>query len=257
MPAQKVIVTRPAREAARWVAALRAAGLDAQPLPLVEIAPVTDTKDLQMARQRLGDYAALMFVSASAAEHFFDGAHAIAANLHARCWATGPGTVRALQQAGVPATAIDAPGEDAEQFDSEALWAEVQAQVSPGARVLIVRGGDAAGQPAGRAWLAHEIVAAGGACDVVVAYRRIAPPFDVAARALAAEGARGEATWLFSSAEAIARLRAAMPGTAWTSARVVATHPRIAEAARAAGFGTVRVSSPVLDALVASIESFA
>ncbi|KWT90184.1 Uroporphyrinogen-III synthase [Variovorax sp. WDL1] len=252
-----MIVTRPAREAARWVDALRAAGLDAQALPLIRIAPVEDRKDLQAAVQRLGDYAALMFVSAAAVEHFFDGAGDIAAGLSSRCWATGPGTVRALQQAGVPASAIDAPAADAGQFDSEALWAGVHAQVGPGARVLIVRGGDAAGQPAGRAWLSREIVAAGGVCDIVVAYRRIAAPFDEAARALAAEGASGRAVWLFSSAEAIARLRTAMPGTAWASARVVATHPRIAEAARAAGFGAVRVSSPALDALVASIESFA
>lgn len=257
MPAPRVIVTRPAREAARWVDALRAAGLDAQALPLIGIAPVADRKDLQAALQRSGDYAALMFVSAAAVEHFFDGAGAIAAGLRSRCWATGPGTVRALQQAGVPASAIDAPETDAGQFDSEALWARVHVQVSSGARVLIVRGGDAAGQPAGRAWLSREIAAAGGACDIVVAYRRIAAPFDDAARALAAEGARGEAIWLFSSAEAIARLRAAMPGTAWASARAVATHPRIAEAARDAGFGAVRVSSPAPGALIASIESFA
>ncbi|MGK6309348.1 uroporphyrinogen-III synthase [Variovorax sp. DT-64] len=257
MPAPRVIVTRPAREAARWVDALRAAGLDAQALPLIGIAPVADRKDLQAALQRLGDYAALMFVSAAAVEHFFDSAGVIAAGLRSRCWATGPGTVRALLQAGVAASAIDSPGADAGQFDSEALWAKVHAQVGPGARVLIVRGGDAVGQPAGRAWLSREIAAAGAVCDVVVAYRRVAAPFDEAARALAAEGARGEAIWLFSSAEAIARLRAAMPGTAWASARAVATHPRIAEAARDAGFGAVRVSSPAPGALVASIESFA
>jgi uroporphyrinogen-III synthase len=257
MPAPRVIVTRPAREAARWVEALRAAGMDAQALPLIGIAPMADRKDIHDALQRLGDYVALMFVSAAAVEHFFEGAGVIAAGLRSRCWATGPGTVRALLQAGVAASAIDAPGADAGQFDSEALWAGVHAQVGPGARVLIVRGGDAAGQPAGRAWLSREIAAAGGACDIVVAYRRIAAPFDEAARALAAEGARGEAIWIFSSAEAIARLRAAMPGTAWSSARAVATHPRIAEAARDAGFGAVRVSSPAPGAMVASIESFA
>ena len=257
MPAPRVIVTRPAREAARWVEALRAAGLDAQALPLIAIEPVADGAELQAARQRLDDYAALMFVSAAAAEHFFDEARALAAGLRPRCWATGPGTVRALQQAGVPASAIDAPAEDAEQFDSEALWARVHAQVHAGVRVLIVRGGDASGQPAGRAWLAREIAAAGGTCDTVVAYRRLPAPLDAAARTLAEEGARGEAVWLFSSAEAIVHLRAALPVTAWTSARAIATHPRIAEAARDAGFGAVRVSSPALAALIASIESFA
>jgi uroporphyrinogen-III synthase len=257
MPAPRVIVTRPAREAARWVEALRAAGLDAQALPLIAIEPVADGKELQAARQRLGDYAALMFVSAAAAEHFFDTARGLAAGLRSRCWATGPGTLRALQQAGVPEFAIDAPAADSEKFDSEALWARVHAQVHAGVRVLIVRGGDASGQPAGRAWLAREIAAAGGTCETVVAYRRLPALLDEAARTLAEEGARGEAIWLFSSAEAIAHLRAALPEAAWTSARAIATHPRIAEAATDAGFGTVRVSSPTLDALIASIESFA
>lgn len=258
MTAPRVIVTRPAREAARWTESLRAAGLDAQALPLIAIAPVADATKLRAARQSLDHYAALMFVSAAAAEHFFDDdTGAIAPTLRSRCWATGPGTMRALQQAGVPSSAIDAPAADAAQLDSEALWARVHGQVRAGVRVLIVRGGDAAGQPAGRAWLAREIAAAGGACDTVVAYRRLPAPLDDAARALAEEGARGEAIWLFSSAEAIARLRAALPDTRWTSARAIATHPRIAEAAQGAGFGTVRVSSPALAALVASIESFA
>ena len=254
MPAPRVIVTRPEREAARWIDLLRGAGLDAQALPLIAIAPITDGRALDAAREHAGDYAALMFVSAAAAEHFFA---APVASVQPRCWATGPGTVRALQQAGVAASRIDAPGAEAEQFDSEALWARVHAQVRDGTRVLIVRGGDASGQPSGRAWLAREIAAAGGVCDTVVAYRRLAAPLDAAGRALAGQGARGEALWLFSSAEAIAHLRDALPGQDWTAARAIATHPRIAEAARNAGFGTVRVASPEPGALIASIESFA
>ncbi|OUM03214.1 uroporphyrinogen-III synthase [Variovorax sp. JS1663] len=257
MPAPRVIVTRPVREAARWIELLRNAGLDAQGLPLIEIAPVTDHTALDAARRNAGSYAALMFVSAAAATHFFDGADAPATGPQPRCWATGPGTVRALQQSGVAASRIDAPGVEAEQFDSEALWARVHTQVYAGVRVLIVRGGDAAGQPAGRAWLAHEIAAAGGVCDTVVAYRRLAAPMDAPRRALAELGVRGEAIWLFSSSEAIAHLRDALPGRRWAAARAIATHPRIAEAARDAGFGMVRVASPEPDALIASIESFA
>jgi uroporphyrinogen-III synthase len=123
-------------------------------------------------------------------------------------------------------------------------------------RVLIVRGGDAAGQPSGRDWLAREIDAAKGLRDTVVAYRRLPPSFDDAARALALDGAAGRAVWLFSSSEAIANLRDAMPDTGWHAASAVATHARIGEAARAAGFGAVRVCPPLREALVASIESF-
>jgi uroporphyrinogen-III synthase len=259
MAAKPVIVTRPAREAAQWVRDFRAAGMEALALPLIVIEPALDTAPLRTAWAHLADHAALMFVSATAVEQFFhhagpgEGAGALPPGL--RCWATGPGTTRALRHAGVPEEAIDAPPADAARFDSEALWERVRSQVGAGVRVLIVRGGDAAGRPAGRDWLAREIDSAGGTRDTVVAYRRLPPAFDDAARTLAHEGAAGRAVWLFSSSEAIANLRLALPELDWGAACAVATHARIGEAARGAGFGTVRVCAPLRDALIASIES--
>lgn len=267
MCATRVIVTRPERDAARWIADLRDAGLDAVALPLIAIAPADDRAPLHAAWQQIAGYRALMFVSAAAVDEFFkqkvalspvQTAHrAIDLIANARCWATGPGTLRALMQAGVPPDRIDSPAHDAGQFDSEALWACVRPQVTPGAEVLIVRGGDASGRATGRDWLAHEIGAAGGVQRTVVAYRRLAPSFGPAERAIAREGAAGEAIWLFSSSESIANLQQAEPALAWDSARAVATHPRIAQAATAAGFGTVFLSQPLVAALVASIESMA
>lgn len=252
---RRVIVTRPAREAQRWIAELQGTGLEAVALPLIVIDTVAEADALQAARERLADWSALMFVSAAAATHFFQGV-ALGADLP-RCWATGPGTVRGLREAGVPAAGIDAPPAGAEQFDSETLWADVRAQVGPGTRVLIVRGGNAAGAPIGRGWLAREIEAAGGRIDTVVAYRRLPPVLGEAERQLASAAATDGSVWLFSSSEAIANLRAALPGLRWDRARAVATHPRIGEAARAAGFGSVQVAPPGQAALIASIESFA
>ncbi len=252
MPSRRVIVTRPAREAARWVEALQHAGLDAVALPLMAIAPMPDIDALRKAHAGLDRYAALMFVSAAAVEHFFAPASALA--FSARCWATGPGTSQALHAAGVAPESIDAPAHDAPQFDSEALWARVAPQVGAGVRVLIVRGGDAGGQANGRDWLARQIETAGGTVDTLVAYRRLAPAFDAADRRLALEGARGAATWLFSSSEAIGNLCRALPEIDWKAARAVTTHARIAQTAQEAGFGSVRTSLPTVAALVASIE---
>lgn len=252
MPSRRVIVTRPAREAARWVEALRHAGLDAVALPLMAIAPMPDPGALREVHAQLDRYAASMFVSAAAVEHFFEPARDLIVT--GRCWATGPGTARALQAAGVPLERVDAPPHDAEQFDSEALWARVAPQVRPGAQVLIVRGGDADGQANGRDWLARRIEVAGGTVDTVVAYRRIVPAFTAADRQLALEGARGAAIWLFSSSEAIGNLCRALPEIDWHAARAVTTHARIAQAAQEAGFGSIRTSSPTVAALVASIE---
>lgn len=255
---RRVIVTRPAHEASRWVNALNGAGLRAVALPLIAIEPLEDPSALDASRLTVARQNALMFVSAAAASHFVDARVAadLAVDPAPRCWATGPGTVRALHEAGVPASCIDAPGDDATQFDSEALWAVVRPQVVAGTRVLIVRGGDASGQPGGRDWLARAVQSAGGAIEVVASYRRLVPVFGEAERRLAIQGATDDSVWLFSSSEGIANLRQAVPEIDWCSARAVATHPRIGEAARAAGFGTVVLSQPGLAALAASIESF-
>ena len=71
---QRIIVTRPAPDAERWVAQLRERGLHAEALPLLEITGADDPAPLQAAWNRLSDFAALMFVSGNAVDHFFDGA---------------------------------------------------------------------------------------------------------------------------------------------------------------------------------------
>lgn len=254
---RRVIVTRPAHEGTRWIDALTGAGLDAVPLPLIAIAPLHDSTALVAARSTLDRRDALMFVSSAAASHFVDAqvAAGFASGRTPRCWATGPGTTRALRDAGVPASRIDAPADDAAQFDSEALWDVVRPQVGPGTQVLIVRGGDANGQPGGRDWLAQTLRATGGTVEVVASYRRLAPVLGDAERRLATEAATDRSVWLFSSSEGIANLRQALPEIDWHQARAVVTHPRIGDAARAAGFGTVVLSQPGLGALTASIES--
>ena len=145
------------------------------------------------------------------------------------------------------------------QFDSEALWQQVAPQIRPGDRVLIVRGqsGDAPAntQGTGRDWLAQQIGKAGGQVDFVAAYERCAPRLGAAEVALAQQAAHDGSLWLMSSSEAVAHLAQALPGQRWGAARALATHPRIADAARKAGFGQVRECRPALEDVVASIES--
>ena len=254
MSSRRVLVTRPQREAAGWVEALRQHGLDAQALPLLAIEALADDSALRAARARADGYQAWMFVSAAAVRHFLPSMPP--GSPGPRCWATGPGTAAALRAAGVADARIDVPADDAGQFDSEALWAIVRPQVGPGSRVLIVRGGDADGRPAGRDWLASEIDAAGAGHDTVVAYRRMAVNWSETQCQAALAAARDGSVWLFSSSQAVANLLQALPEANWAGARAVATHPRIAQAARDAGFGQVLQSNSDLGALVASIESF-
>ncbi|MCS4508931.1 uroporphyrinogen-III synthase [Xylophilus ampelinus] len=260
-----VIVTRPAREAGEWVAALQARGIAARALPLIDIAPPADLALLQVAWQRLAGYRAAMFVSANAAEQFCvvrpDGHGAWPAET--RAWAPGPGTARALRAAGVPTDRIDSPPADAAQFDSESLWQVTAGQARAGDRVLVVRGSDTDSSAAsttgpgnGREWLAQQLADAGAAVDFVVAYRRRPPDaahFDAAAVRAAV---RAGDVWLFSSSAAVANLCALVPGQDWHGAPALATHARIGEAATRAGFAPVVLSRPALDDVVRSLQAW-
>jgi uroporphyrinogen-III synthase len=250
----RVLVTRPENEASRWVDELRQHGVDAVSLPLIAIVPAARLEPLHAAWRSLDGYRAVMFVSGNAVRHFFAQRPAGAVWPPAtRAWATGAGTRTALLEAGLPASQIDAPPADSAQFDSETLWRQVASQIGPGDAVLIVRGGDASGAAAGRDWLADQIAGAGGRVATVAAYLRTMPAIDANGRALACDRA---SVWLLSSSQAIAHLESLLPELDWAAARAVATHPRIAKAARRAGFGVVCESRPSVEAVVAALESF-
>jgi uroporphyrinogen-III synthase len=77
--------------------------------------------------------------------------------------------------------------------------------------------------------------------------------FDAAELAMMAQAATDKSVWLLSSSEAVTNLRT-VSCLNWSNARAVATHPRIAQAARDAGFGVVYESRPLFANVVASIE---
>jgi len=247
-----LLVTRPAREAARWVEELRARGVDARALPLIGIGPAPDAGALAQARARVAQMRAVMFVSANAVEGLLAGGLSGSWPQGTRAWATGPGTRAALDVQGVPPGCVDAPPEDAGQFDSEALWAAVAPQVRPGDRVLVVRGGNAQGQAEGRDWLAAQLSAAGARVETVVAYLRQRPSWGEAERQSAGEPG---AWWFFSSSEAIANLAAVAPGFDASRARAICTHPRIAAAAQRAGFSRIETLRPDVETVAAFLQS--
>ena len=269
----RVLVTRPLNEADAWMAGLTAAGHEAVALPLIDISPSIDPSDVWLAWQNLPSYQAIMFVSAAAVKHFFSTVltattqHTLRQYLgHTRCWATGLGTRKALLHVGVPDTLIDSPPADATQFDSEALWRVVAPKVSPKQPVLIVRGTDGlvvqdepqlAPKGVGRDWLAQTLQKADVPVHWVVSYQRDVPSWSEAQRQLAAQASADGSVWCFSSSQAILFLQQLLPHQSWASARCVVTHARIAEAARALGFGHISLSRPLVDDVVASLESLA
>ncbi|MEO5669668.1 MAG: uroporphyrinogen-III synthase [Ramlibacter sp.] len=252
----RVLVTRPASEALDWVDDLRRRGFDALALPLIEIAPVDSPLDTALQALRVESFRAVMFVSGNAVRHFFRQVpSALPWPARTRAWAPGPGTAAALLGAGVPASAIDSPPPDAAQFDSETMWEHVAGQLVAGDSVLIARGADASGTGAGRDWLAGQLRTAGAKVETIAVYLRRAPVFDAGQLAQAGQSASDGSVWLFSSSQAIAHLVSTLPGQDWRRARAVATHPRIAQAARTAGFGVVCESLPTGDSVAAALES--
>lgn len=280
MPApERVIVTRPAGQADAWVQGLKAQGLHAQSFPLIEIADGLAPPARAALQSRvftLPEFAVCMWVSANAVNYFFQSNQAASqlnraqaaheniatitpkAPVHVRHWATGPGTVQALLACGVPLAQIDAPGQDAAQWDSQALWAQVHTQVHAGCKVLILRGRDVGTPSASRDWLADQVRARGGAVEFAAVYQRRAPAFSAQQTDWAQQAAADGSVWVFSSSQAIAHLpqiAASQAASAWSQARCVATHPRIAQAARAAGFAVVCTSRPTVQDVAQSIKS--
>lgn len=233
MAALRVIVTRPRDQAQAWLPALREGGFEALALPLIEIAPGPDLQRVRQAWADLPGCALAMFVSVHAVRHFFGAGPAGGTRWPAPTWAgsTGGGTSAALREAGVPPACIVEPPAGA-RADSEGLWQVLSRRRWQGERVLVVRGEH------GRDWLADTLAASGATVSFVAAYARRAPAPGAQERAVLAAALAQPAghAWVFSSAEALHHLQALAPGVAWGASRAVATHPRIAQAVREAGF---------------------
>lgn len=255
--ALRLIVTRPQPQADAWVERLLRHGIQACALPLLAIESVADLGALHAAWHDLPRYALVMFVSPNAVSHFFA---ARPTALQAQGWpagtragATGPGTLQALQMAGVPVALCVAPPPQSAQFDSAALWAELQFVPWHGREVLVLRG------DGGRDEFAAHLRAAGAAVHFTQAYHRCLPQHGAVERdrLAAALAAPAQHLWWLSSTEALGHLPALAPDADWGAAQALASHPRIAERARDLGFGRVFEAAPTLAAVreaLAAIE---
>ncbi|SAL10033.1 fused uroporphyrinogen-III synthase HemD/membrane protein HemX [Caballeronia humi] len=252
-----IVVTRPIGQSAGLLALLDAAGFDTLEFPLIDIAPVDDDAPLRAALDELygpNKYALVVFVSPNAVDYAF-GKFGAAWPAEVPVGVVGPGSVAALARQGVaaPAHRVISPAADHAEprFDSEALYAAIEAQFGvnglEGKRVLIVRG------DGGREWLAERLTEAGAIVEKVAAYRRIVPEPSMQKweriHALLASAPDQSHAWLLTSSEGVrnldelAREHLSRDETAQLKrAPLVTPHPRIAEAARQAGFDRITVS---------------
>lgn len=232
-----LVLTRPAAQQAAWQEALTALGVTVVGWPMIDIAPAHDPKSLTRAWHRLPDVDLVFFASPNA----------VAAVMAAcppgkvwpdRAWAAcvGPGSAEALRAAGVPSHKVLSPPSNGAQFDSEALWPILQ-RLAPwaGKAVLLLRG------QGGREWLADRLRADGAFVEAEAVYQRQCPRPNAEQAAILQTlmAAQPEPLWLLSSSEAVSHwqtLAGPLPPLP-----VLATHPRIAAAARAAGLRVTEV----------------
>jgi uroporphyrinogen-III synthase len=173
----RVVVTRPAKQAALFAQRLAQVGGEAIICPALVIAPPADPSRLSDAVSHLDRYDFALFVSANAAESLITALERAGARWPASVTAiaVGPTTCDALSAGG-----IDRILSPSERFDSEGVLALPELAAVQGRRIALFRGErDGAGDGGGGRELMRETLAARGASvDAVACYRRARPTFD-------------------------------------------------------------------------------
>ena len=245
---RRVLVTRPAGQAAHMAALIRAAGGEPVLFPALEILDVEDLQPLRALIGRLDTFDLAVFVSANAVDK------ALALVQERRTWpaalrvaTVGRGSERALNRRGF--AAVIAPGT---RFDSEGLLDLPELKDVAGKRVLIFRG------DGGRELLGDTLAARGAVVEYAECYRRGLPKADTAPL-LALWARRQLDAVTVTSSEGLANLHELLgEGGRGFLLRtpLFVPHERIAAAARALGAQTVVLTDPGDAGLVAGLAVF-
>lgn len=246
-----VVVTRPRDQAVALADAIRELGGEALVAPVLEIRPLSDTRELAQACEALDTFDIAFFVSPNAVRHaldFIQGRRSWPARL--RVATVGKGSAAALHEAGFADVIAPASG-----FDSEAVLAlpEFSPTAVRGRRVVVFRG------DGGRELFGRELSARGAEVDYVTAYRRACPDDDWQALIERARAGGIDAVVVTSSEGVANLLRLLGPAgcSAFASIPLFVPHPRIEAAARKAGFQRVEMTPPgdhgIVSALCAAL----
>jgi len=242
----RVIVTRPARQAAGIAQALHALGATPIIVPAIVILPPADRAALDAAHASLRRYDIAIFISANAVEYGVPDPRQWPPAL--AVFAPGPGTAAALVAAGVANPTIPDT-----TFDSEGLLALPALTAVTGKRVLIFRG------EGGRTVLGDTLRARGATVDYVDCYRRAAPQSGTDGLAAMLREHRADALTLTSS-EGLDNLCALLDPQALRVLQALPTfvpHPRIAEHARGKGFAAIATGASDAGLIAGLLEWFA
>jgi len=250
-----VVITRPLAQAGAFATQVTAIGRLPVIFPLLEIAPVADSTELQRVLSMLEHYALVVFVSPNAIDAAFQfipsWPQAVAIGI------VGEGSRLALQRHGVDAShaSIYAP-RNSERMDSEELFKSLDLDALRGKRVLIVRG------QAGRDFLTDMLRAGQVEVDHVTAYQRRLPQIDAEKAAHLRSLIDAGSEWVVTSSEVLRNLRqitADMLGqdcvVKLQRNEIIVSHQRIAETAQSLGFSLVTMTGSGDERLIAALQS--
>lgn len=245
---RRIVVTRPAAQAAHLCGELVARGALPVRYPVLDIVAVSDPTPLLDAAIALDGYQLVVFVSPNAVEH------ALSVMLRHRTWpaglpAAGMGRSTEAALAGYGIADVIAPSE---RFDSESLLALPRLTDVRGWRVLVCRG------DGGREVLGETLRARGASVDYLTCYRRQATQADPAPLLTLWQGDELAAVTLTSSegvryfAERIGHLGLAY----WRKTPTFVSHQRIAEAVSDCGVQHVILTEPADAGLLDGMERY-
>ena len=195
---QRVLITRPRRQAARLCDLLSELGAHCLLQPAIEIEPPADWSAVDTAMERLGEFDWLVFSSANGVEHFLGRLLSTGRDVRAlgplKIAAIGPATADALQQFHLQPDLT--PDEYRAESLANALVEAGSKNTSP-PQLLLVRASR------GREVLAETLTAAGCSVEQVVAYGSVdvlTPQAEIAALLR-----QGRIDWTTVTSSAIAR----------------------------------------------------
>jgi uroporphyrinogen-III synthase len=250
-----VVVTRPGAAGQRLADELQAAGQPALWLPAFEFGPPPDDAVVRETLAGLARFDLAIVVSPQAAR----ATGALLAQpwpAHTVIAAVGAGTRAAVVAAiqGAATAALLAPTDDSEPGGgSESLWPLLQRLQPVPRHVLLLRA------QGGRDWLAERLREQGATVVPLAVYSRLPSVPQAGLRARLAQAAATGLASVVSSSDAVAALTDLFESQpqvmqALHHGPAFASHARIAERLRAAGFGRVTLCSPEASALLAALR---
>jgi uroporphyrinogen-III synthase len=237
----KIVVTRPRDQAVQLAQRIEQAGGIPLLFPLLDIAPVRDTRLLHEQIARLPGFDLAIFISPNAVRYGIAAIRTVGPIPSSLKIATvGQGSARALREEGI--SSVIAP---AERFDSEGLLALPELQAVSGWHVMIFRG------DGGREFLGDTLRTRGATVEYATCYQRSKPQNDVGAMVNAVPDAI-----TVTSSEALGYLWQMLDGKFQAALRdtpLFVPHERIAELARQQGWRKILLTGSGDDGLLSAL----